>query len=254
MELKSSPITSVKNSHKSLTDASVDELREAIRAGKFPPGSQLPPEMELMTVLGVSRTTLREALRTLEEQQLIQRKRGLGTFVSERSIVKDLSNNFGITEMIRQAGFTPGSREAFAYTKKAGKDVANALQIKVGLPVVVIDRVRTADQRPVVWSLDIIPATIFDKTSIDTFDWNSQSLYAFLEEFHQIRITHGHAQLLPVPASIEMAAKLEVKAGTPLMNITQTDYDASDHPILHSIEYHLPDAFVFVFNRRGPNW
>jgi DNA-binding GntR family transcriptional regulator len=254
MELKTSPVASVKNSHKSLTDATVDELREAIRSGKFPPSSQLPPELELMTLLGVSRTTLREALRTLEEQQLIQRKRGLGTFVCERSIVKDLSTNFGISEMIRQAGLTPGSRNAFAYTKKAWKDVAEALQIRVGEAVVVIDRVRTADQRPVVWSLDILPASILDKSAIETFDWDTQSLYGYLEEKLNIRIAHGRAQLRPVPASIEMAAKLNVRAGTPLMNITQTDFDANDHPILHSIEYHLPNAFVFVFNRRGPNW
>src|SRR5512135_3030286 len=99
--------TLVKPKRRTLTDATVTAIADAIRANKFPPGSQLPAEMELMQMLGVSRTTLREALRTLEEQGRITRRRGLGTFVSERSIVKDLSINFGITEMIRQAGFTP---------------------------------------------------------------------------------------------------------------------------------------------------
>ena len=253
MEQNASPVASVKKSHKSLTDATADELQEAIEGGKFPPGSQLPPELELMMMLGVSRTTLREALRTLEEQKLIQRRRGLGTFVNERSIVKDLSINFGISEMIRQAGFTPGTRNAFAYTKTAWKDVAEALHIRVGEPVIVIDRVRTANQRPVVWSLDILSANIFNKSTLETFDWNTQSLYGYLKEHLKIRITHGEAQLRPVVASIEMAAKLNVRPGTPIMNIAQTDFDAEGSPILHSIEYHIPDAFIFVFNRRGPN-
>jgi len=97
--------------HATLTDQTVKALQDAIKQGKFLPGSQMPPEMELLQMLGISRTTLREALRILEEQRLIRKRRGLGTFVLERTIVKDMSQNFGITEMISQAGYTPGTRD-----------------------------------------------------------------------------------------------------------------------------------------------
>ena len=50
-------------------------LQDAIRQGKFPAGSQLPPEMELLQMMGISRTTLREALRILEEQRFIRKRR-----------------------------------------------------------------------------------------------------------------------------------------------------------------------------------
>ena len=82
--------------HTTLTDQTVLAIQEAIKQGKFPPGSQLPPEMELLQMMGISRTTLREALRILEEQRFIRKRRGLGTFVMERAIVKDMSENFGI--------------------------------------------------------------------------------------------------------------------------------------------------------------
>ena len=120
----------VKPRRRTLTDATVTAISDAIREKKFPPGSQLPSELELMTMLGVSRTTLREALRTLEEQNSINRRRGLGTFVSERSIVKDLSINFGITEMITQAGFTPKTIKCEIRKEDASGKVAKNLEIR----------------------------------------------------------------------------------------------------------------------------
>src|SRR6185295_14180183 len=129
-------------SHATLTDHTVLALQEAIKQGRFTAGSQLPSEMEMLQMLGVSRTTLREALRILEEQRLIRKKRGLGTFVMERAIVKDLSRNFGITEMISQAGYTAGMREVQIKLEKASKALAEKLEIPEGAALVSIERVR----------------------------------------------------------------------------------------------------------------
>ncbi len=254
VETKSAPLLPVKSGHMTLTMATAERLREAIHQGNFAPGSQLPPELELIAMLGVSRTTLREALRALEEQRLIVRRRGLGTFVCERSILKDLSINFGISEMIRQAGLNPGTQEAVVRTEKASMAVAKELAIPKHSLVVVLDRVRTADGLPVVWSLDIISKELLGAHAIETMQLETMSFYQYLEENLHMQISRGLASLGPVTANDEMAAKLNVRPGTPLMHVVQTDYDASDRPILHSIEYHLPDAFLFVVNRRGPHW
>ncbi len=253
-ELKPLSISPVKVSHMTLTTATAEMLRDAIRQGSFPPGSQLPPELELITMLGVSRTTLREALRALEEQRLIVRRRGLGTFVSEQSIRKDLSINFGITEMIRQAGMIPGSRDTQLRTEKATPVLSQALQVARGSPIVVLDRVRTANERAVVWSQDIIPVSILGEHAIETLQLESVSLYNYLEEHLNLQISRGEAHLSPVSASAEVAARLDVRVGTPLLYVAQTDYNSEDRPLIHSIEYHVPDAFVFVVARRGPHW
>jgi len=139
-----SPIS--RPNHTTLTDQTVLAIQDAIRQGKFPPGSQLPPEMELLQMMGISRTTLREALRILEEQRFIRKRRGLGTFVMERAIVKDMSQNFGITEMISQAGYTPGTRDANIYLEPASKTVVDKLGIPEEASTVVIERVRTERQ------------------------------------------------------------------------------------------------------------
>lgn len=244
----------LKPDHQTLTGATASVLRDAIQQGRFPPGSQLPPEMELIDMLGVSRATLREALRMLEEQGFIIRKRGLGTYVREQSIVKDLSINFGISDMIMQAGLTPGARDVAILRGRASGAIAAALEIEDGAPVIRVERIRTANDRPVVWSADIMAAELVGGLTITPPLLERQSLYLLLAEHLQIRIVRGTARLVPILASDDMAHKLSVRKGTPLMQLTQTDYDASDRPVLHSIEYHLPDAFVFLVNRKGPHW
>jgi GntR family transcriptional regulator len=252
--IESPPIGRVKSGFTTLTMATEDALRQAIQDGKFPPGSQLPAEMELVNLLGVSRSTLREAMRTLEEQRLIVRKRGLGTFVSERSILKDLSINFGITEMIRQAGMLPGAGSVSLKHEKASPSIAMSLGLVESEMVVVMARVRTADGRPVVWSQDIIPEKILGEHSLETPFLETHSLYQYLETHLQIQISHGSAQIRPVAATAEIAEKLSIHKGAPLLRFDQTDYDTSERPVLHSIEHHIPDAFVFTVNRRGPHW
>lgn len=253
-QIESPPIGRVKSGYTTLTMATEDMLRQAIQDGRFPSGSQLPSELELISMLGVSRSTLREAMRSLEEQRLIVRKRGLGTFVSERSILKDLSMNFGITEMIRQAGMTPGSEKVSLRREKAPSAIAKAMKLPESGMVVVLERVRTANQRPVVWSQDIIPVNVLGDHAIEPLYLESHSLYEYLETHLQIQISHGVGQIQPVAASAEIAEKLNIHKGTPLLRFDQTDYDTSERPVLYSIEHHLPDAFVFIVNRRGPSW
>jgi len=252
-QIETPPIGKVKSGFTTLTMATEDMLRQAIQEGGFPPGSQLPSELELISILGVSRSTLREAMRSLEEQRLIVRKRGLGTFVSERSILKDLSINFGITEMIQQAGMISGAEKVSLRSEKAPSAIAKALKLPESGIVIVLERVRTANQRPVVWSQDIIPDEVLGDHAIEPLFLETRSLYQYLETYLQIQISHGIAKIRPVAASAEIADRLNIHKGTPLLRIDQTDYDASERPVLHSIEHHLPDAFVFIVNRRGPH-
>src|SRR6266536_244862 len=86
-----------------------EDLLAWIATGKVPPGAQLPPEPALAGKLGVSRPTLREALRSLEDEGVVTRSRGTGTFVSHRPRLRNnLDVNFGVTDAIRQAGMEPG--------------------------------------------------------------------------------------------------------------------------------------------------
>lgn len=239
--------------HATLTDQTVQAILDAIRQGKFPPNSQLPAEPELLQMLGISRTTLREALRILDEQRFISKRRGLGTFVLEHAIVKDMSENFGITEMISQAGFTPGTRDFDLRLENPSVRVVEKLGLAGEAFVVVIDRVRTANETPVVWTRDIMPQAVLGGWMPTIAELNERSLYECLESHTNIRILGGMASFSPVQANREIADKLGVRPHALLLLIEQVDVDQTQRPVVYSSEYHLTDKFNFIVHRKGPH-
>lgn len=203
-------------------------------------------------MMGISRTTLREALRILEEQRFIRKRRGLGTFVMERAIVKDLSQNFGITEMISQAGYTAGTRDATISVDQAPKDIVEKLNILDHSKVVVIERVRTANGTPIVWTRDILPKSFLGNWMPTVQELDGVSLYEGLGRHTNIRIFNGTASFSPVQANREIAEKLSIPRNTLLLLIEQVDHDQNERPVLYSAEYHLTDKFNFIVHRKGP--
>src|SRR5262249_34189872 len=89
-----------------------DQLAERIASGTLAPGTRLPPEPRLAEELEVSRATLREALRSLEEDGYVTRRRGAGTYVvGHPRLRNNLDVNFGVTEAIRASAMRPGTIE-----------------------------------------------------------------------------------------------------------------------------------------------
>ena len=205
-------------------------------------------------MMGISRTTLREALRILEEQRLIRKSRGRGTFVMDRAILKDMSQNFGITEMISQAGYIPGTRDFEIFSDKASKTLAEKLRIPEDSTVVVIERVRTASDTPIVWTRDIMPQDYLGDWTPTNENLEGVSLYECLERYANIRIVEGVASFSPVQANREIAEKLSIKRNALLLLIEQVDHDQNQRPVLYSAEYHLTDKFNFMIHRKGPSF
>src|SRR5918996_1947 len=105
-----------------------DKLAQRISSGAIAPGARLPTEPELAAELGVSRATLREALRSLEEDGFVSRRRGAGTYATHRPRLRNnLDVNFGVTAMIRAAGMMPGTARARTTQEQADVDEAEAL-------------------------------------------------------------------------------------------------------------------------------
>lgn len=236
----------------SLPDACVRMLTEAIERGVYPPGSPLPSETELADHLAVSRATLREALRTLEDRQLVVRRHGRGTFVSTAPIVNDLHRNFGITAMIRAAGYAPSTAGQEIRTAPAQREAADKLGLAPGEEVTWLRRIRLADKRPVVLSDEVFPARVLTASELARLDETGQSLYGFLYKERGFGIYRGLAELTPVKASAEIAAALEVARGSLLLRISQVDYDDTGAAVLYSVEYHLPNWVRFTIERIGP--
>jgi len=245
-------LKSARSERKTLTEVTQQELRKAITSGTFRPGSQLPTEAELCEMLGVSRTVVREALRVLEDEGLVARRHGVGTFVRNHPIIKNLNFNFGITEMIESAGLKAGASHLAVREETADQEKAEQLRVAVGTPLVTFERVRTADGRPVVYSLDTLTEALARRASFDPQLLLTESIYSILQTSLGQVIEYGIARLLPVAAPRHVAEKLRLSTNALTLYIAQTDYSASDEPVVYSCEYHLPDAFSFMVWRRGP--
>src|SRR5918996_3417726 len=193
-------LKSARAEKKTLTEIAEQELRQAIARGTFRPGSQLPTEAELCEMLGVSRTVVREALRVLEEEGLVARRHGVGTFVRNHPILKNLNFNFGITEMIESAGLKPGTSHLAIHSEAADEEKAEQLRVPLGTPLVTVERVRTADGRPVVYSLDTLPESLLQRAEFDPQLLLTQSIYNILQASLGKVIEYGIARLLPMTA------------------------------------------------------
>jgi GntR family transcriptional regulator len=245
-------LKSARSERKTLTEITHQELRQAIIGGTFRPGSQLPTEAELCEMLGVSRTVVREALRVLEDDGLVSRRHGVGTFVRNRPILKNLNFNFGITEMIESAGLRSGTSHLALQKEAADQEKAEQLRVELGTPLLTVERVRTADGRPVVYSLDTMAEALVQRAGFDPQLLLTESIYSLVQKSLGQVIEYGVARLLPIAAPRHVVEKLELPPNALALYIVQTDYSANDEPLVYSCEYHLPDAFDFLVWRRGP--
>jgi len=234
-----------------LTSSVREELARRIERGEWRPRDRLPSEPDLAASMGVSRATLREALRSLAEDGFVHRIQGSGTFVTHRPRLRNnLDVNFGVTDLIRSMGMEPGSRDVRVDESASSEDDARALGLEPGDPVLSIERVRTADGRPVVFSVDLLPLRVLgDREGLGV---DGSSIYDLLEHEAGIVVQRGVASLRPANADRRLADLLAVPEGTLLLYIHQVDFDGEGRPVLLSHEHHVADAFEITVVRRGP--
>jgi GntR family transcriptional regulator len=230
-----------------------EEMARRIEDGRWKAGDRLPAEPELATAFGVSRATLRDALRSLEEDGFVTRIRGAGTFVTHRPRLKNnLDVNFGVTDLIRSMGMRPGTEAVGTTAGTCSPDEAGRLDLAAEAPVFRVRRVRTADGRPVVLSTDVVPGWLLAGRPDAVDRLGEASLYDLLERELGITIRQGVASIRPANAGQDVAELLAVPQGTLLLYLLQVDYDAEGRPVLLSHEHHLADAFEITVVRRGP--
>lgn len=236
----------------------VEQLRAMIHNGELPAGSQLPSEPDLAKALNISRSTLRAALSYLENEGTVTRRRGVGTFVADRrSLYNNLNINSGITHIIKATGAIPGTSEMNFDIQPATGRLEESLKVPSGTPIVVVERVRTADQKPVSISIDHLPVFRLPATpNLDetlerfrAFLETNQSIYEYVEGELNLAISHATAWLRPMVADADMALSLDVALQSPILYLEQIDYDNEGNPLLLTDEYFVGDAFTFSVHR-----
>jgi GntR family transcriptional regulator len=230
-----------------LVDQVREELTELISSGAYPVGERLPNEQDMSEKFRVSRATVREAYRALIDAGYLSRRHGTGTFVNRLPQRHALDLNLSYTAMIQAAGFTPSIKVIAQRIEAADAEDLVRLRLQPGDEVVVVERVRLADDRPVVYSVDRIPLEIVPE---DIRGNLGPSLFDMLEEASR-GARAGRARLLPVLAGPRESDLLNVKEGAPLLYFDETDFDRDGVPVMASFEWHTSDVFEMWLNRHS---
>jgi GntR family transcriptional regulator len=231
-----------------LADRLRDELLEEITSTHLEPGTKLPTEGELSKRFGVSRATVREAVRGLVEAGYVIRRRGSGSYVAERRrMPHGLDSTLSYLAMIESAGAHAGMRVLEAAFEQTTK-IDGPLQLSRGEKVLAVERVRTADDQPVIYSRDRIPARLLnDDLDLESLD---PSLFALLRS-SGYAADHATATLRAVASTSLTAKVLGVRRGKPLLYIEEIDYDRTGTAVMLSREWHVSEAFDVRINRQA---
>lgn len=207
-------------------------------------GDKLPSETAFARELDVSRASLREALRVLEKEGKIIKSQGVGTFVSKPipRFKRGIEELFSVTDTIKNEGFTPGTRDLEISKEKIEKHLALKMNIKENEEILKLQRVRTADQKPVVFCIDYLNTNLFPINIDDDF---SHSLFDLLENKYDLKIKYAVAEIIPVTAKEKLMDKLNVKKHSPILLLEQMHYDDQERLFLYSKNYFRSDQFQF---------
>ena len=199
-------------------------LRALIENGEWASGSQIPNEDKLCDLLGISRITVRHALRNLEEAGLLRREHGRGTFVRSATVVAGVRGLTSFTEEMASLGLTVGTQLLDAEVVPASEDVADALDLSLGDPVVRLRRLRLGNSEPIGIQTAHLPQSRFAELAQDAREM--QSLYDLLRARYGV-IPVKAKEVYRVGAVSEIDADLiRLSAGTPAFVVERIAYDA----------------------------
>jgi GntR family transcriptional regulator len=230
-----------------------EALTALLENGAYQPGDQLPPEPELAGQLGISRSTLREVMRTFEERGLITRRQGVGTFINQPSpliIESGLETLESVDTLVRRRGMTIQTRDLQIQEQPAPCDLALSLDVAQGTPLTVVTRTKAAAGRPVAYMLDALPASI---VGVEAMRAGFQgSVLDYLLARDDLALARARADIQPVPADEVQSARLDLEPGTVLLLLEETLYATSGEIIGFSRNYFVPEFFKFHVVRRVP--
>ena len=222
-----------------------------LESGDYQPGDQLPPEPELAQHLGISRSTLREVMRTFEERDLIIRRQGVGTFVNHGSpliIEGGLETLESVDTLVRRRGMTIQTRDLEIRETPAPRDLAVSLGVAEGVSLTVVTRTKVANRRPVAYMIDALPASVVSAEDMRAGFQGSVLDYLLARE--DLALAHARADILPVLADDAQFSGLDLEPGTVLLLLEETLYAAGGEIIGFSRNYFVPEFFKFHVVRR----
>ncbi len=219
---------------------------------RTPAGQRLPSEPDLAKQLGVSRATLREAMRAFETQGLIRRRQGSGTFVVGK--VQALDSGLEVLEsletMAKRLDLEISVSDLHVEQVIADEELVAGLNVAVGSQLLRVRRVVRTDGRPVAYLVDTLPEDILHIEDLSA-DFHGSVLDYLLGRGDPLKTSR--ANVSAIGATAEVAKALEIQRGDVLLHFYSQLFDVNNKVVDYSLSYFIPGYFHFHVVRRVGN-
>lgn len=222
-----------------------DWLKQQIENGTLKEDEKLPSENELSAKFDVSRVTVRRALQTLENEQLIYRCQGLGSFVTDQRTHQSFSILNDFSEELEGSGMQASSKLISFGQQDIGdrNDILSYLDIENKKNVVQLERVRLGDGDPIAYDITWMP--MFYGQLIEGYDLEETTIFQILENEFDIPIQKGCYRIEASLADEKLAKYLKVDQQTPLLLMNRISYTIGEKPVYYQKRYYRNDKMVF---------
>jgi GntR family transcriptional regulator len=204
-------------------------LLAQLRQGRWKPNDRLPTEDELGAQFGVSKATVRQALRDLSQAGLVRREQGRGTFVAESRIQFGPRQLNSFSEEMNDCGLEPGSKILEQKLVPATEDIAARLQIEPGAQVFFLKRLRLAGGETMGLQTAHIASMLVP--GIEQIDFGVASLYKTLEARYGLVLDHASQKHFAVAVGPEEAGLLRIAEGSAVLGGERLTFTRDGRPL-----------------------
>ncbi|WP_114973122.1 GntR family transcriptional regulator [Rhodoferax ferrireducens] len=219
-------------------------ILNSLRLGEWKPGEAIPSEMELAARFRVSQGTVRKAIDELAAENLLVRRQGKGTFVATHA---EQHVQFRFLKLVPDSG-TPGSegpaqRDIVECRRaRASADVARALALRTGDPVLQVRRVLSFAGSPTILEDIWLPAAPFKGLTAERLANYQGPMYALFETEFNVRMVRAEEKIRAEPATDGREMLLKVEHGAPLLSVERIAYTYKDVPMELRRGYYRTDT------------
>ncbi len=227
-----------------------DRVADLIKDEGLQPGDKLPTEAQLTQRFKISRPALREALKLLEQDDVIYVEHGRGRFVSALSAVqvdRPITVFESVTDMAQHYGYRPVNKVLSISEEAPDKRVAECLKLAPTDRVIRIERIRLHGDEPILYCIDYVPRSVIPGRLYD-IEW-SGSLMKILEE-HASRPRMSAASVSAVMLPDDVVERHGLRDFGPALLITETCFNVAGIPVNYAVDYHRGSHFSFSLTRK----
>lgn len=222
-------------------------ILQSLQSGEWKPSAAIPSEMELAARFKVSQGTVRKAIDELASENLLVRRQGKGTFVATHA---EQQVQYRFLRLYPNSGDPdsegPAQREIVDCKRiRAPADIAKALAVRAGDPVLQVRRVLSFMSTPTILEDVWLPGTPFKGLTVERLRESDGPMYALFETEFGVRMVRAEEKIRAVLPDTDQCALLKVGPGTPLLSVERTAFTYNDVPMELRRGLYLTDTHYY---------